>query len=88
MASMPRLLMPGSLGPLALKNRIVIAPMTTRKADAEGFVTRQRSPTTGRAPRAAWALSPSRWPPPEKVGKHRNFELGIHDDRFLPGLRR
>ena len=33
------LLTPAWIGPVEIKNRIVMPPMTTRTADAEGFVT-------------------------------------------------
>ena len=33
------LLTPARIGPVEIKNRIVMPPMTTRLADQEGFVT-------------------------------------------------
>jgi 2,4-dienoyl-CoA reductase-like NADH-dependent reductase (Old Yellow Enzyme family) len=30
---------PGRMGPLELKNCVIMAALTTRKADADGFVT-------------------------------------------------
>ena len=33
------LLTPARIGPIEIKNRIVMPPMTTRTSDAEGFVT-------------------------------------------------
>ena len=33
------LLTPARIGPVEVKNRIVMPPMTTRTSDAEGFVT-------------------------------------------------
>lgn len=33
------LLTPARIGPVEIKNRIVMPPMTTRTADDEGFVT-------------------------------------------------
>jgi dimethylglycine catabolism A len=30
---------PGRIGPVAIRNRVVMPPMTTRLADAEGYVT-------------------------------------------------
>jgi len=38
---MASLLEPGRIGPVEVPNRIVMAPMTTRAADTEGFVTAQ-----------------------------------------------
>ena len=34
----PLLFRPGAIGPLTLKNRVTMAPTTTRTADADGFV--------------------------------------------------
>jgi 2,4-dienoyl-CoA reductase-like NADH-dependent reductase (Old Yellow Enzyme family) len=36
---MPSLFEPGQIGPVALRNRLIMPAMTTRAADAEGFVT-------------------------------------------------
>ena len=30
---------PGRIGPVEIRNRVVMPPMTTRLADAEGYVT-------------------------------------------------
>src|SRR5918993_223590 len=69
---MPSLFEPGRIGPVALRNRLIMAPMTTRAAGAEGGV----------------GLVTVEMASPERAGKHRNFELGIYHDRFLPGLTR
>ena len=53
-APFTRLLEPGRIGPLALKNRVIMAPMTTRKADAEGFVTDAALAYYRARRRAAW----------------------------------
>lgn len=85
---LPRLLSPGHIGPLALKNRVIMAPMTTRKADAEGFVTEPAIAYYKARAEGGVGLITVEMASPERAGKHRNFELGIYDDRFLPGLRR
>jgi dimethylglycine catabolism A len=85
---LPQLLNPGRIGPLALKNRIIMAPMTTRKADAEGFVTDAAIAYYPARAEGGVGLITVEMASPEKAGKHRRFELGIHDDRFLPGLAR
>ncbi len=85
---LPRLLSPGSIGPLALKNRVIMAPMTTRQADAEGFVTDAVVAYYKVRAEGGVGLITVEMASPERVGKHRNFELGIYDDRFLPGLKR
>ena len=87
-APFTRLLEPGRIGPLALKNRVIMAPMTTRKADAEGFVTDAALAYYRARAEGGVALITVEMASPERAGKHRHFELGIHDDRFLPGLAR
>ena len=47
------LLTPARIGPVELPNRIIMPPMTTRTADAEGFVTDDWSPITWRGCAAA-----------------------------------
>ena len=37
--NLPQLFTPDAIGPITLKNRVIMAPMATRMADAEGFVT-------------------------------------------------
>lgn len=82
------LLQPGRIGPLALENRVVMAPMTTRKADREGFVTDETIAYYKARARGGVGLIIVEMASPESVGRHRHFELGIFDDRFLPGLTR
>jgi dimethylglycine catabolism A len=83
-----RLLKPERIGPLAVKNRVIMAPMTTRKADANGFVTDAAIAYYRARAEGGVGLVTVEMASPEKAGKHRQFELGIHDDRFLPGLAR
>jgi dimethylglycine catabolism A len=83
-----RLLQPGRIGPLALKNRVIMAPMTTRKADAQGFVTDAAIAYYRARAAGGVGLITVEMASPERSGKHRKFELGVHDDGFLPGLGR
>ena len=85
-STVPTLLQPARLGPVALRNRIIMAPMTTRHADAEGFVTADTIAYFQARARGGVGLVTVEMAAPEKVGKHRNNELGLYDDRFLPGL--
>jgi 2,4-dienoyl-CoA reductase-like NADH-dependent reductase (Old Yellow Enzyme family) len=88
MTAVPQLLTSGRIGPLTLKNRVVMAPMTTRKADADGFVTDAVLDYYKARAEGGVGLLTVEMASPERVGKHRHFELGIYDDRFLPGLQR
>ena len=83
-----KLFAPGRIGGVEIRNRIVMPPMTTRLADAEGFVTDATIAYFGARAAGGVGLITVEMASPEKVGRHRLRELGIYDDRFLPGLGR
>ena len=62
-------------------------PMTTRTADEEGFVTDDTVAYYMARVRGGTGLITVEMAAPEKAGRHRRRELGIYDDRFLPGLK-
>ena len=80
------LLTPARIGGVAIPNRIVLPPMTTRTADAEGFVTEDTLAYYEARVAGGVGLITVEMASPEKAGRHRHRELGIYDDRFLPGL--
>ena len=80
------LLRPGQIGPLHVPNRMIMAPLTTRKADRDGFVTDETIAYYRARARGGVGLITVEMASPEKAGRHRHFELGIYDDRFLDGL--
>jgi dimethylglycine catabolism A len=82
------LLAPARIGPVEIKNRIVMPPMTTRTADAEGFVTDDSVAYYLARVRGGTGLITVEMASPEKCGRHRRHEVGIYDDCFLPGLTR
>jgi dimethylglycine catabolism A len=82
------LLTPTRIGPVEIKNRIVMPPMTTRTSDAEGFVTDDSIAYYMARVRGGVGLITVEMASPEKCGRHRRHEIGIYDDRFLPGLTR
>jgi dimethylglycine catabolism A len=82
------LLTPASIGPVEIKNRIVMPPMTTRLADEEGFVTDESIAYYMARVRGGTGLITVEMASPERAGRHRRRELGIYDDRFLPGLQK
>ena len=85
---MTKLFSLGQIGGVEIRNRVVMPPMTTRFADDEGQVT-DTTIAYFRARAAGGAgLVTVEMASPEKVGRHRARELGIYDDRFLPGLER
>src|SRR5580698_8459939 len=82
------LLTPARIGPVEIKNRIVMPPMTTRLADAEGHVTDDTVAYYMARVRGGVGLITVEMASPNRAGRHRRRELGIYDDRFLPGLTR
>ena len=84
---MASLFEPGRIGPIDVPNRVVMASMTTRAADEAGFVTPQTLAYFEARARGGVGLITVEMASPERCGRHRRRELGIYDDRFLPGLR-
>jgi dimethylglycine catabolism A len=82
------LLTPARIGSVEIKNRIVMPPMTTRTADDEGFITGDSIAYYMARVRGGTGLITVEMASPEKAGRHRRREVGIYDDRFLPGLTR
>src|SRR5499427_2687019 len=80
------LLTPGRIGSVEIKNRIVMAPMTTRLADDDGFVTEHAVNYYMARVRGSVGLVTVEMASPTRAGRHRRRELGIYDDRFLRGL--
>lgn len=78
---------PGRIGRASIRNRLVMAPMTTRTADPEGFVMPDSLAYYRARAEGGVGLVTVEMASPEKVGRHRFNELGIYDDRFLPGLQ-
>ncbi len=82
------LLTPARIGAVDIRNRIVMPPMTTRLADREGFVTDDTINYYRARAEGGVGLITCEMAAPERAGRHRFHELGIYDDRFLPGLAR
>src|SRR5499427_2516864 len=82
------LLTPGRIGAVELRNRIVMPPMTTRLSDPEGHVTDATVAYYMARVRGGVGMITVEMASPARAGRHRQGELGIYDDRFLPGLTR
>ena len=82
------LFLPSRIGKVLLRNRVIFPPMTTRLADEEGFVTDATIAYFAARARGGAGLVTVEMAAPEKAGRHRQRELGLYDDRFLPGLKR
>ena len=73
---------------MEVPNRVVMPPMTTRLADPEGYVTDALVAYYKARALGGVGLITVEMGSPERVGRHRFRELGVYDDRFLPGLQR
>ncbi len=82
------LLTPARIGSVEIRNRIIMPPMTTRLADPEGHVTDDTIAYYMARVRGGVGMITVEMASPERAGRHRFRELGIYDDRFLPGLTR
>ena len=82
------LLTAARIGALEVPNRIVMPAMTTRTADEEGYVTDDTIAYYLARAQGGVGLITVEMASPEKVGRHRRREVGLYDDRFLPGLTR
>ena len=82
------LLTPARIGSVEIRNRIVMPPMTTRLSDAEGHATEDTIAYYVARALGGVGLITVEMASPERAGRHRRRELGIYDDRFLPGLTR
>jgi 2,4-dienoyl-CoA reductase-like NADH-dependent reductase (Old Yellow Enzyme family) len=82
------LLTPARIGPVELPNRIIMPPMTTRTADAEGFVTDDSVAYYLARVRGGTGMITVEMASPERAGRHRRHEVGIYKDDFIPGLTR
>src|SRR5215216_6775695 len=87
-ASANVLLTPARIGSVEIPNRIVMPPMTTRTADAEGHVTDDTIAYYQARVDGGVGLITVEMASPEKAGRHRHRELGIYRDEFVPGLAR
>jgi 2,4-dienoyl-CoA reductase-like NADH-dependent reductase (Old Yellow Enzyme family)/thioredoxin reductase len=88
MGAYPRLFAPGRIGSLALRNRILMAPMEKNLARPTGAVTQRYIDycEARAAGGAALLLLESIYVHPS--GKGHRYQLGIHDDDLVPGYRR
>jgi 2,4-dienoyl-CoA reductase (NADPH2) len=83
------LLAPGRIGPLALRNRIVMAPMGSNLPEPDGtpgerLVRYVEARARGGAGLVVVEIAGVAWP----AGCANPRQLGISDDAFLPGLAR
>lgn len=85
---MDALFSPVLVGGVEVPNRFIMPAMTTRLANPEGYVTKALVAYYRARALGGVGLITVEMGSPEKVGRHRFRELGLYDDRFLPGLER
>lgn len=82
-----RLLQPGRIGRMELRNRIIMAPMGTSYATEEGFVTqRMKDYYEARARGGAALIIPGVLAVDAPRGRCETDQLAISDDKYIPGL--
>jgi 2,4-dienoyl-CoA reductase (NADPH2) len=89
MSAHPHLLSPGRIGPVELRNRIVMAPMGDRLAEDDGTVSeRQLAYLEARARGGAALVLVGSASIAYPEGSYAPCQTAVSDDRFLPGLTR
>jgi 2,4-dienoyl-CoA reductase-like NADH-dependent reductase (Old Yellow Enzyme family) len=85
---MNALFTPKFIGAMEVRNRVIMPAMTTRLANEDGTVSDATIAYFAARAAGGTGLVTVEMASPERVGRHRFRELGIYDDRFVPGLRR
>lgn len=85
---MSGLFTPKMIGAMEVRNRVVMPAMTTRLANEDGTVSDATIAYFAARAAGGTGLVTVEMASPERVGRHRFRELGIYDDRFVPGLQR
>ena len=84
----PHLFQPGSIGPVQIKNRIVMPPMAMNYSESDGAVTDRNVHYYRERARGGVGLVIVEGAFIEKTSKQRANGLGVSEDRFIPGLQR
>lgn len=87
MSHYPHLLAPGKLGPIELRNRIILSPMGDNFSDENGFCTEQmqayyEARAAGGAGLIIMGVVAIAYP----HGTAEAYQCGISDDKYIPGL--
>ncbi|MDE1165233.1 MAG: FAD-dependent oxidoreductase [Pseudomonas sp.] len=89
MTKMSHLLAPGRIGPLHLRNRIIMAPMGSNFAEADGHCgERIQAYYEARAAGGAGLLIMGVCAIAFPAGTAEPYQVGVSSDEFLPGLTR
>lgn len=88
MATFPKLFAPGGIGSLTLRNRIVFAATSSELADKDGFVGDDLVEYYAERARGGTGLIVVEATYVEQEGKRLHHNAMLHDDRFIPGMRK
>jgi 2,4-dienoyl-CoA reductase-like NADH-dependent reductase (Old Yellow Enzyme family)/NADPH-dependent 2,4-dienoyl-CoA reductase/sulfur reductase-like enzyme len=81
-----RLREPGRIGPLRLKNRVVMGPMGTNFGTTDGFSTERDKIYYGERARGGVAMIITEAMVISGNARNHRSSLSVYDDRFIPGL--
>ena len=82
-----KLFEPITIGKMELKNRIALAAMATNFATKQGFVTDRTKNYYASKAKGGTALVTTEIAYVSEEGKRLAYQLGVYDDRLVPGLR-
>ncbi len=88
MSQYEKLFEPGTIGKMRIRNRIISAPMERNYADAYGNVTQKYIDNLVAKAAGGVGLIIIEATYVDPLGKGRVLELGLYDDRQIPGYRR
>ena len=77
---------PGRMGPLRLKNRVIMGPMGTNFGTTDGFSTERDKIYYGERARGGVAMIVTEAMVVSGNARNHRASLCIFDDRFIPGL--
>ncbi|MFH1382400.1 MAG: FAD-dependent oxidoreductase [Chloroflexota bacterium] len=87
MADFKLLFQPGKIGPLEIKNRIVMSPMAMPLGDGNGFVTQKLTDHFAERAKGGVGLIVTQVTPVMANCRASKFYMDVWDDKFIPGLK-
>ncbi|MBE0624059.1 MAG: FAD-dependent oxidoreductase [Burkholderiales bacterium] len=79
---------PGTIGKMALANRLIMAPMGTNYSTWNGIVTDRLVDYYAERARGGVSLVTVGFSHVHPTGQTSPYSMGVHDDALIPGLRR
>ncbi len=85
-ATTPRLLQPGTIGRMKMRNRIVMAPMGTNYGTSDGLASVRDQLYYAERARGGAAMIITEAMSISAQARNHTHSLGVYHDRFIPGL--